>query len=139
MVKRNRPQVATKPPTDAELNILNALWKLGPSTVREVHDLLRQTHQLGYTTALKLLQIMLGKGLVVRDDSERAHVYRPTLSKEDSQQELAQDLIRRAFDGSPSQLVLQALGGSAAASPAELRTIREFLDRLEADGVTGDA
>jgi predicted transcriptional regulator len=134
MVQRKSNGAAVKPPTDAELNILNALWKLGPSTVRAVHEQLSKSHDLGYTTALKLLQIMLGKGLVERDDSERAHVYQPTQSKTAAQQELAQDLIRRAFDGSPSQLVLQALGSGAAASPEELRTIREFLDQLESQG-----
>jgi predicted transcriptional regulator len=134
MVQSKRKNSAAKPPTDAELNILNALWALGDSTVREVHDHLSRDSDLGYTTVLKLLQIMLSKGLVERDDSARAHVYRPSRSKHDSQQELAQDLIKRAFDGSPSQLVLQALGSGPGASQDELRVIREFLDQLEATG-----
>jgi BlaI family transcriptional regulator, penicillinase repressor len=138
MVKRKTKMAPAKPPTAAELNILNALWALGASTVREVHDYLSRTHDLGYTTVLKLLQIMLSKSLVERDDTERAHVYRPARSKHDSQKDLAQDLIRRAFDGSPSQLVLQALGGGPGASQDELREIRDFLDQLESQGVKDD-
>ena len=118
-------------PTRAELNILRVLWRLGPSTVRAVHEAMPADSTTGYTTILKLLQIMHRKGLVTRDDSCRAHVYDPVRAKEEVQKQLTSDLIHRAFDGSPSQLVMQALGHSAAATPAELARIRELLGRLE--------
>ena len=114
-------------PTDAELAILRVLWRLGPSTVREVHAELEQT---GYTTVLKQLQIMTEKGLVVRDESERAHVYAAREPREEVQRGLVGDLVDRAFDGSASQLVLRALS-SRPASEAELTEIRRLLDELE--------
>jgi BlaI family penicillinase repressor len=107
-------------PTESELGILNVLWARGPCTVRDIHEVLYRDEGAGYTTALKLLQIMHGKGLVLRDDSERAHVYRAAM-------------MQRLFDGSPSQLVLQALGGRAKATREELDEIRALLDRLEGD------
>ena len=119
-------------PTKAELVILNVLWKNGPSTVRIVHEMMPGTNESGYTTILKLLQIMHRKGLVVRDDSQRAHVYQPVSSKADVQSQLTFDLIQRVFDGSPSQLVVQALGNTSAASKEELEKIRELLNDLEA-------
>lgn len=118
-------------PTEAELNILNALWRLGPSTVRRVHEEISKLSDLGYTSVLKLLQIMFQKGLVSRDDSQRAHVYTPALSKQDTQRQLTDDLVRRAFGGSMSELVLQALGHGEAASADDLAAIREMLDRIE--------
>ena len=114
-------------PTDAELAILRVLWRLGPSTVREVHAELEQT---GYTTVLKQLQIMTEKGLVVRDESERAHVYAAREPREEVQRGLVGDLVDRAFDGSASQLVLRALS-SRPASEAELTEILRLLDELE--------
>lgn len=118
-------------PTEAELSILNVLWERGPSTVRDVHETLYRDEGAGYTTALKLLQIMHGKGLVLRDDSERAHVYRATMSRERTQKRFVVDMVQRVFGGSPSQLVLQALGGRAKATREELDEIRALLDRLE--------
>lgn len=118
-------------PTEAELNILNALWRLGPSTVRRVHEEISKLSDLGYTSVLKLLQIMFQKGLVSRDDSQRAHVYTPALSKQDTQRQLTDDLVRRAFGGSMSELVLQALGHGEAANADDLAAIREMLDRIE--------
>ena len=118
-------------PTEAELGILNVLWERGPSTVRDVHDALYRDEGAGYTTALKLLQIMHGKGLVLRDDSERAHVFRAAVSKERTQKRFLFDMVQRVFDGSPSQLVLQALGGKARATPAEVGEIRALLDKLD--------
>lgn len=118
-------------PTEAELGILNILWERGPSTVRDVHEILYRGEGAGYTTALKLLQIMHGKGLVIRDDSERAHVFRPAISKERNQKRFLSDMVQRVFDGSPSQLVLHALGGHPKATHAELDEIRILLDRLE--------
>ena len=118
-------------PTEAELGILNILWERGPSTVRDVHEILYRGEGAGYTTALKLLQIMHGKGLVARDDSERAHVFRAAISKERNQKRFLSDMVQRVFDGSASQLVLHALGGSPKTSDAELAEIRLLLDRLD--------
>jgi len=106
------------------------LWRLGPSTVRQVQQELAQVQPTGYTTALKLLQIMTEKGLVSRDETERSHVYRPALPAEETQRQLVSDLVERAFGGSARQLVLRAL--SADKTPAkELEQIRKLLDRLE--------
>ena len=125
--------MADKPtprPTDAELAILNVLWERGPSTVREVHDALSQTHDSGYTTVLKLMQIMTDKGLVDRDESQRAHVYASRLGEQRTQRQLLGDLIERAFGGSPAKLVMQALSASKA-SAEDLSAIRNLLDQME--------
>lgn len=119
-------------PTDAELAILRVLWERGPSTVREVHELLSPTHDTGYTTVLKLLQIMTDKRLVVRDESQRAHVYAASESQQRTQRQLLGDLIDRAFGGSPAKLVMQALSGSKA-TPEELTAIRQMLEQMEGD------
>ena len=118
-------------PTDAELGILNVLWERGPSTVRDVHEALYRDEGAGYTTALKLMQIMHAKGLVLRDDSERAHVFRAAVSRERTQKRFVAEMVQRVFNGSPSQLVLQALGGRAKATREELDEIRALLDRIE--------
>ncbi len=118
-------------PTDAELGILNVLWERGPSTVRDVHEALYRDEGAGYTTALKLLQIMHAKGLVLRDDSERAHVFRAAVSRDRTQKRFVADMVQRVFNGSPSQLVLQALGGRPKATREELDEIRALLDRIE--------
>lgn len=102
----------------------------GASTVRDVHELLYRDDGGGYTTALKLLQVMHAKGLVERDDSQRAHVYRAAVSKERTQKRFLADMVQRVFDGSASQLVLHALG-SQRATREELDEIRGLLDRLE--------
>lgn len=118
-------------PTNAELGILRVLWALGPSTVRRVHEFLQgEKATVGYTTVLKFLQIMHGKGLVERDDSERAHVYSAQLSQAAAQRQLTRFLVDNVFDGSSSQLVMQALGGGRA-SAEELAEIRSLLERLE--------
>ena len=116
-------------PTDSELAILRVLWERGPSTVREVQEALSAS---GYTTLLKLLQIMTEKGLVVRDESERAHVYAAALSEQRTQRQLLGDLMDRAFGGSPAKLVMQALSGRKA-TPDDLNAIRELLDRLDGE------
>jgi BlaI family penicillinase repressor len=126
---RRRPE--TPMPTSAELAILQVLWDRGPCTVREVHESLYGRDGAGYTTALKLLQVMHGKGLVVRDDRERAHVYRPVASRENTQKRFLFDLTQRLFGGSASQLVLHALGDDPRASAEELAEIRALLARLE--------
>jgi predicted transcriptional regulator len=117
-------------PTEAELAILGVLWDRGPCTVRDVHEELYRDDGGGYTTALKLLQVMHAKGLVQRDDSQRAHVYVAAVSKERTQKRFLSDMVQRVFDGSASQLVLHALG-SQRATRAELDEIRTLLDRLE--------
>jgi predicted transcriptional regulator len=119
-------------PTDAELAILRVLWERGPSTVREVHDALSSTHDTGYTTVLKLLQIMTDKRLVVRDESQRAHVYAPNETEQRTQRQLLSDLMDRAFGGSPAKLVMQALSGSKATAE-ELTAIRRMLEQIEGE------
>jgi len=118
----------TPRPTDAELAILRVLWERGPSTVRQVHDVLLRERPTAYTTALKLLQIMTEKGLVRRDETERTHVYHPRLSEEQTQRQLIRDLLDRAFAGSSSKLVMQALA-TTRASADELVEIRRMLER----------
>ena len=114
-------------PTDAELAILRILWDRGPSTVRHVHEILARERQAAYTTALKLLQIMTEKGLVERDERDRTHIYRARLSEETTQRQLVRDLVDRAFAGSSSKLVMQALA-TKRASAEELRDIRKAID-----------
>jgi predicted transcriptional regulator len=117
-------------PTDAELAILRVIWEQGPSTVRQIQQTLDRVRPTGYTTVLKLLQIMTDKGLVRRDESERSHVYRARLSEDQTQQQLVGDLLNRAFAGSTSRLVMQALS-SGKASAEELAEIRRLLDEWE--------
>jgi BlaI family penicillinase repressor len=119
-------------PTDAELDILRVLWDRGDSTVRDVHEALHGDDGAGYTTALKLMQIMHVKGLVERNDSQRAHIYRAAVSKQRTQKRFMAEMVTRLFNGSPSQLVLHALGEAPRASKAELKQIRELLDRIDA-------
>src|SRR5437588_11750694 len=121
------PRTPVPRPTDAELAILRVLWDRGPSTVRQVHDVLGRERPAAYTTALKLLQIMIEKGLVERDERDRTHVYRARLSEEQTQRQLVRDLLDRAFGGSSSQLVMQALA-TRRASQEELRDIRKAID-----------
>jgi predicted transcriptional regulator len=118
-------------PTEAELSILRILWERGPSTVREVHEASQRGRPsgqtTGYTTVLKLLQIMTEKGLVTRDERTRSHVYRARASEDSTQRQLVTDLLDRAFGGSAARLVMQALDVSPA-SPEELKEIRRLLD-----------
>jgi BlaI family penicillinase repressor len=119
-------------PTDGELAILKVLWEHGPCTVRQVQEALGRLKPTGYTTALKLLQVMAEKGLVLRDESQRTHVYRAHSSEEQTQSQLVGDLIHRAFGGSARKLVMQALA-SEPATADELAEIRRLLDRLQHD------
>jgi len=121
---------AAAKPTEGELELLQILWKHGPSTVREVHGRLDGSRHVGYTTVLKLLQIMHRKGLVIRQDDERAHVYRPAAPESESKARLVTDLIDRAFDGSSAALMLYAIQ-SKPASPNEIAELRKELERLE--------
>jgi predicted transcriptional regulator len=114
-------------PTDAELAILRVLWDRGPSTVRQVLEVLERERPTGYTTALKLLQIMTEKALVLRDETERTHVYRAKFSAQQTQRQLVRDLLDRAFDGSAAKLVMQALA-TKRASREELEEIRNLLN-----------
>ncbi|MEO7052837.1 MAG: BlaI/MecI/CopY family transcriptional regulator [Rhodanobacter sp.] len=131
MKKSGRSEPLTKP-TGAELEIMCVLWSRGPCTVREVHDQLYRDEGGGYTNALKLLQIMLAKGLVERDQAQRAHVYRAAVSKERTQKRFLRDLVQKMFEGSSSKLVLQALG-SQPPTRAELDEIRSLLNRLDSE------
>jgi BlaI family penicillinase repressor len=115
----------TRKPTDVELAILTVLWSRGPSTVRQVAAAMDR--EAGYTTVLKLLQIMAEKGLVTRDESARTHVYAPAYTEDQTQRQLVMDLVERAFDGSAAKLVLQALA-SKKATPEELDEIRKLLN-----------
>jgi len=114
-------------PTDAELAILRILWQQGTCTVRQVHDELSRERPSAYTTALKMLQIMTEKGLVRRDESERTHVYQPRLTEEQTQRQLVRDLVDRAFGGSASKLVMQALS-TRRATQEELGEIRKLIE-----------
>lgn len=127
------PRSTTPKPTDAELAILRVLWDRGPSTVRQVHDVLGRERPAGYTTSLKLLQIMTEKGLVERDERDRTHVYRARLTEEQTQRQLIRDLVDRAFGGSATKLVMQALA-SRRASADELRDIRKAIDSARLEG-----
>ncbi len=116
-------------PTEAELTLLNVLWKVGPATVRQVHDTVSKTQKTGYTTVLKILQIMHEKTLVIRDESNRAHVYAPANSEGFTQSSLLKDLVLKAFGGSTSKLVMRALDEST--SSEEIADIRQLLNELE--------
>src|SRR5580698_4968926 len=122
----------TKPPrpTEAELTILRVLWQHGSLSVREINRVLNETKVTGYTTALKMLQIMTEKGLVERDESVRPQIYRPRFSQEHTQKQLLRDLLHRAFGGSVRTLVMQALA-TGKSSAEELDAIEKLLDRVE--------
>jgi predicted transcriptional regulator len=111
-------------PTDAELAILSVLWSRGPSTVRQIAE--QMGREAGYTTILKLLQIMTEKGLVVRDEAARTHIYAAASTQDQTQRQLVTDLLERAFDGSAAKLVLQALAATRT-SPDELAEIKKLL------------
>jgi BlaI family transcriptional regulator, penicillinase repressor len=117
-------------PTAGELEILRVLWERGPSTVREVHDVLAETKQMGYTTVLKLLQIMTAKGLVTRSEESRAHVYEARQPAERTKRQLVGDLLQKVFAGSASQLMMHALSGRKT-SHDDIEEIRRLLDEYE--------
>lgn len=125
-------RMASKPPrpTDGELSILRVLWEQGSGSVRDVQKVMDAIKPTGYTTVLKLMQIMTEKGLVSRDETVRPQVYKAKQSQEQTQQSLVNDLLQRAFGGSVRSMVLQALA-SKKSSPAELQEIEKLLDRLE--------
>lgn len=121
-------------PTEAELELLQILWEKQPATVREIHDALNEDKASGYTTVLKLLQIMTAKGLVVRDEANRAHVYRAAFSQDAMQSRLLRDLSNRLFAGSAAQLALHALSMEQA-SEDELAEIRALIERKRASAL----
>ncbi len=117
-------------PTESELEILQILWEAGPSTVRQVNDRLNEQREVGYTTTLRLMQIMVDKGLAQRDTESRTHIYRAAVSERDTQQRLLEKFVDTAFRGSAMQLVVQALGNHRA-SAEELKEIKDLIDRME--------
>jgi BlaI family penicillinase repressor len=125
MTEGDRPQ-----PTNSELEILRVLWDRGPSTVREVYDELKRAKPVGYTTVLKFMQLMADKGLVRRNEEQRAHIYESMVPRESTQRQLVGDLLDRAFGGSAMQMVMQALSAKRA-TPAEIDQIRKLLDEYE--------
>jgi len=123
-------QETPQKPTASELEILRVLWARGPSTVREVYEALREQKSLGYTTVLKLLQIMTAKGTVRRNEEQRAHVYEACQPAEETKRQLAGDVLHRVFEGSASELMIHALEGRRT-SKKELDELRRLLDEYE--------
>jgi BlaI family transcriptional regulator, penicillinase repressor len=119
-------------PTETELEILSLLWEMKKASVRQVHERLAETKATGYTTTLKQLQIMHGKGLVEREEHGRGHLYRPTINQQETQKSLVSNFMDLAFGGSAKKLVMQALG-QGKTSKEEIEEIRAFLDQLEND------
>ncbi|MHC4553293.1 MAG: BlaI/MecI/CopY family transcriptional regulator [Planctomycetota bacterium] len=117
-------------PTDKELAILKVLWANGPSTVRQVNDHINQQQETGYTTTLKLMQIMTEKGLLIRDDSAFKHVFEAAVSAEDTENQIVGDMLDKVFSGSAEKLVMRALSAKQI-SAEELKKIRQRLDRME--------
>ena len=121
---------AATQPTDVELQILRVLWERGSCTARQIHDVRTEQKDTNYSTTVKMLSVMLEKGLLKRDEGARPHVYRPAASRQATQRRMLRDLIRNAYAGSAGSLVLQALS-SQRASPEEVAAIRRLLDELE--------
>jgi predicted transcriptional regulator len=117
-------------PTEKELAILKVLWAKGPCTVRQVNDQINTEQETGYTTTLKLMQIMLEKGLLVRDDSVFKHIYRPAISAESTEKQIVGDMLDKVFSGSAERLVMRALSAKQV-SAEELKKIRQLLDKME--------
>ena len=124
------PRRASTTPTEGELEILNVLWDAGPATVRQVNNLIRRTKPAGYSTTLKLMQIMLGKGLLRRDESVRPQVYTPAVTRGRAQRRMVAEMLDKAFDGSTSSLVMQALSAKKA-TPKDLEEIRRAIRQYE--------
>ena len=127
---QNMARYKTAGPTDRELTILRILWERGSSTVRQVNEAMNTTKRTGYTTTLKLMQIMTEKALLVRDDSKFQHVYKPAISEESTQKQLVGDLLEKAFAGSAEKLVMRALSAKQV-SPQELDKIRKMLREMK--------
>jgi predicted transcriptional regulator len=123
-------QETPQKPTASELEILRVLWARGPSTVREVYEALREQKSLGYTTVLKLLQIMTAKGTVRRNEDQRAHVYQACQPATETKRQLVNDVLKRVFEGSASELMIHALEGRRT-SKKELEELRRLLDEYQ--------
>ncbi len=123
--------IKTPKPTKTELAILNVMWIIAPATVRQIHEELCTKTRTSYTTTLKMLQVMFQKELVTRDSSQKAHVYSPAYSKQQTQEQIIDDLKTRLFGGSISSLVMQALGSTHQASDEEIEQIKDFLKTIE--------
>lgn len=119
-------------PTDAELEILQVMWVHGPSSVRFINDLLNEKREIGYTTTLKLMQIMLEKGLLRRDTENRSHIYEAAVNEEETQRLLLDEFVENTFRGSAMKLVMQALGNHST-SDSELEAIKSLIQKLEND------
>ena len=124
------PRRVSLQPTEVELAILRVLWERGPSSVREVHLALQHTREAGYSTTLKMMQVMFEKGLLLRDENRRPQVYRPSLPEEQTQKQMIDDLIQRAFGGSARKLVMRAVQ-SEHVSREDLSEIRKILKKME--------
>ena len=126
------PRKPSTTPTDVEIEILRVLWRCGPSSVREVHCELQLTRETGYSTTLKMMQVMYGKGLLLRDESERPQRYRPAVSQEKTQLKLIDNLVQKAFGGAASRMLLRALSAKRV-PPEELNEIKRLIRQLEKD------
>lgn len=124
------PRPASEQPTEVELQILNALWELGPSPVRHIHNELSKQKETNYSTTVKMLSVMLEKNLVKRDDSVRPQIFRAAVTRQNAQKKMLKGLIHKVYEGSAKSLVMQALS-TQKASPEDLAEIRQLLDRLE--------
>lgn len=127
---KRRRKLKSPRPTAAELEILGVLWETGPATVRRVHEVLDARRATGYTTVLKLMQIMAGKGLVLRDEASRAHVYEPAIGRSETQGQIVDDLLEKVFRGSAAELVMRAISRGETSS-REIEEIRRMLDEME--------
>lgn len=123
------PRPTSSQPTEVELQLLRILWELGPSTVRDIHNRMTESKATGYSTTVKMLSVMLDKGLVKRDDSVRPQIYRAASSQQRTQKRMLDEMIQKVYDGSAKSLVLQALS-STKASKQDLEEIRNLLDEL---------
>ena len=132
---KSNPDPSRRRPTEAECNILSIIWDRGTATVREVYGELSQRQEVGYTTVLKFMQIMTEKGLLQRDTSVRPQLYQAAEPRQKTQKTLLNDLLDRAFGGSPGTLALQALS-MRKSTPEELKELRELLDKLESQEET---
>ena len=126
------PRRALLRPTDVEMAILRVLWDRGPSSVRDVHNVLLENRETGYSTTLKMMQVMFDKGLLKRDESQRPQLYAPTIPEEQTQKQIVDDLVQRVFGGSARKLVLRAVE-SERISAKELAEIRKLLKQMEGD------
>ena len=130
---RRRKENEPNRPSDGELRILNVLWKQGPATVREVFEQIGEQNAIGYTTVLKVLQVMYEKGFVTRDEAERRHVYTASVSRDDVQEQVVDDLLGTVFDGSRKRLVMRILSQTKATQD-ELAEIRNIIAQMEKGG-----